>query len=226
MKHTSKRIKEAKKSLDAEKVYSLDEAIDTLNGFPKVEFDETVELHFYLNVNPKSSDQAIRGTVVLPNGTGRKVKIAVICKGELEQQAKDAGADFVGSQELIDKINKGFLGFDVVIATPDMMRDLSKLGKVLGPRGLMPTPKAGTVTQDVVKAIEEVKKGKVEFKTDKQAGVHIGVGKISFSKDKILQNANQIIDAINQSKPASVKGNLIRNLSISTTMGPGLKVSL
>ncbi len=226
MGHTSKRMKEARKLFDAEKVYSLDEAIGSIEKFPKVKFDESVELHFALTVNPKSSDQIVRGTVVLPHGIGKTVRIAVFCKGEMESKAKEAGADYVGSTELIDKVSKGFLDFDVVIASPDMMRDLSKLGKVLGPRGLMPTPKAGTVTTDIEKAIADVKAGKIEFKSDKQAGIHVGVGKRSFSKDKIKENIQTLLDAINQAKPVSLKGNLIKSVSLSTTMGPGLKVAL
>lgn len=226
MRPTSKRLKEYKSKSDAEKLYSLDEAITSVEKLPKVKFDETVELHLLLAINPKSSDQMVRGTVALPHGTGKTVRIAVFCKGDAEQAAKDAGADFVGSADLIDKVSKGFLDFDVVVATPDMMRDISKLGKVLGPRGLMPTPKAGTVTPDVARAITEVKAGKIEFKSDKQSGIHVGFGKRSFSKEQLLENAKQIIDAINVAKPNSVKGNLIKRASISTTMGPGLKVAL
>lgn len=226
MGHTSKRMKEAYKGVDSEKTYTLDEAISAMEKFPKVKFDEAVEMHFALTINPKASDQIVRGTVVLPNGSGKKIRIAVFCKGEMESVAKEAGADFVGSTELIDKVSKGFLDFDVVVAAPDMMRDLSKLGKVLGPRGLMPTPKAGTVTTDIAKAITDVKAGKIEFKSDKQAGIHVGVGRRSFSKDKIKENIQHLLDAINQAKPVSVKGNLIKSLSLSTTMGPGLRVAL
>ncbi len=226
MKRISKRLKAGYKTVDREKTYSVDEAIAQIESFPKVKFDETVELHFDLGINPKASDQIVRGTVVLPHGTGKKLRIAVFCKGENEAKAKDAGADFVGAEELIDKVAKGFLDFDVVVATPDMMRDLSKLGKVLGPRGLMPTPKAGTVTPDVVKAINELKAGKIEFKSDKQAGVHLGVGKRSFSKDKLEDNIRQVLDAINLAKPNSVKGTYIKSISLATTMGPGLKVAI
>ena len=168
----------------------------------------------------------IRGTVVLPNGLGKDIRVAVFCKGELEAKAKDAGAEFVGSNDLIEKVSKGFLDFDVVIAAPDMMRDLSKLGRVLGPRGLMPTPKAGTVTVDIEKAVKEVKAGKIEFKSDKQAGLHVGFGKRSFPKAKLLENVNCLIEAINGAKPTTVKGSLIKGVSITTTMGPGLKVVL
>ena len=226
MKRISKRLKEGYKAVDREKTYTLEEAIAALESFPKVKFDETVEIHFALGINPKASDQIVRGTVVLPHGTGKSLRIAVFCKGENEAKAKGAGADFVGAEELIDKVSKGFLDFDVVVATPDMMRELSKLGKVLGPRGLMPTPKAGTVTPDVVKAITELKAGKIEFKSDKQAGVHLGVGKRSFSKDKLADNIRQILDAINLAKPNTLKGTYIKSASLTTTMGPGLKVAI
>ena len=226
MVRINKRMKEVKKLFDRQKVYSLDNAVEHMAKFPKVKFDETVELHFMLNVNPKTSDQSVRGTVALPHGLGKKVKVVVFCKGELEQKAKEAGADLVGAQELIEKVEQGFMDFDVVIAAPDMMRDLSKLGKILGPRGLMPTPKAGTVTMDVAKAIKEIKAGKIEFKSDKQGGIHVGIGKRSFSKDKLLENISHLIDAVNRSKPNSVKGNLIRSLSLSSTMGPGLRITL
>ncbi len=219
-------MKQAVKIVDPEKAYSLEEALGGIEKFPKVKFDETVELHFLLNINPKNSDQMLRGTVVLPNGTGKSVRIAVFCKGEMEAKAKEAGADFVGAQELVDKVSKGFLGFDVVIASPDMMRDLSKLGRVLGPRGLMPTPKAGTVTTDVARAIKEIKGGKIEFRSDKQGGLHLGVGKRSFSKEKLLENIKHVVEAINQAKPIAVKGNLVKNLSLTTTMGPGLRLAL
>jgi len=224
MSRINKRMKESSKHVNQEKVYALAEAVDILAKFPKVKFDETIELHFHLNVDPKASDQMVRGTVALPHGLGKDVKVAVFCKGEAEKKAKDAGADFVGAEDLITKVTGGFLDFDVVVATPDMMRDLSKLGKVLGPRGLMPTPKAGTVTTDVAKTIKELKAGKIEFKSDKQAGIHLGVGKRSFTSNKIVENVQHIIDAINHAKPASVKGNLIKSLSLSTTMGPGMKV--
>ena len=226
MAYVSKRVKETKKAFDGEKVYSLEEALDQIAKFPKVKFDETVELHLHLGTNPKANDQMVRGTVALPNGTGKEVRICCFCKGEAEAKDKAAGADFVGSDELIEKVSKGFLDFDVVVATPDMMRDISKLGRVLGPRSLMPTPKAGTVTPDVEKAIKEVKAGKIEFKADKQAGVHVGFGKRSFSKEQLLQNAQEVLSAINAAKPKSLKGHYIKKASVSTTMGAGVKVAL
>jgi len=226
MSHLSKRMKEVVKLFNRESAYSLNDAIDNIQRFPKVKFDETVELHFHLAINPKATDQAVRGTTILPHGLGKEVRVAVFCKGEMEKKAKEAGAEFVGSNDLIDRVSKGFLDFDVVIAAPDMMRDLSKLGKVLGPRGLMPTPKAGTVTVDIENAIKQVKSGKIEFKADKQGGIHLSVGKRSFSKEKLIENANHIIEAINQAKPSSVKGNFVKSLSLSTTMGPGLRIAL
>lgn len=226
MPKLSKRAKESEKLFKEDEVYSLEQAIENFEKFPKVKFDETVELHLHLSINPKSSDQIIRGTVVLPNGLGKDIKVAVFCKGELEEKAKNAGAEYVGSDELIEKVAKGFLDFDVVIASPDMMRDLSKLGKILGPRGLMPTPKAGTVTTNIELAIKEAKTGKIEYKSDKQAGLHASVGKRSFSKEKLLENTKCLIEAINHSKPTTVKGALIKSAFLTTTMGPGLKVAL
>ncbi|MCC6758085.1 MAG: 50S ribosomal protein L1 [Candidatus Omnitrophica bacterium] len=224
MVHISKRKKEFGKVFEAEKKYTLDEALSQVEKFPKVKFDETVELHFRLNLDAKETEQPVRGTVVLPHGIGKKVRVAVFCKGELAQKAQDAGADLVGSNDLIEKVAKGFQDFDCVVATPDMMRDLSKLGKILGPRGLMPSPKAGTVTQDVEKVIKELKAGRIEFKADKQAGIHVGIGKRSFDKAKLLDNARSLLEAIQHAKPNVVKGNLIRSISVSTTMGPGLDV--
>lgn len=226
MVKSSKRMKAVLEQFDKEKTYSLEDAIGSVEKFPKVKFDETVELHLLLNIDLKASDQTVRGTVVLPHGSGKKVRIACFCKGEFEQNAQEAGADFVGGEELIEKVAKGFMDFDVVVAAPDMMKDLSKLGKILGPRGMMPTPKAGTVTMDVARAIRDVKAGKIEFKADKQGGIHVGFGKRSFSTEKLLENARHLIEAINHAKPSSVKGNLIKSASVSTTMGPGLKVIL
>lgn len=205
--------------------YSLDEAMTQVEKFPPVKFDETVEIHVHLNIDPKLSEQMIRGTVVLPHGTGKKVKVAAFCKGEFVKRAEAAGADIIGANDLIDKVSGGFMDFDCVVATPDMMRDLSKLGKILGPRGLMPSPKAGTVTNDIEQAIKEVKAGRVEFKTDKQSGVHVGIGKRSFKKEQLVENARHLIDAMNNAKPSSVKGDLIKSLSVSTTMGPGLRIA-
>ncbi|MBF0386209.1 MAG: 50S ribosomal protein L1, partial [Candidatus Omnitrophica bacterium] len=179
MVYVTKRTKAVNANFKIGQNYSLTEAIDTIAKFPKTKFDETVELHLQLGIDPKSSDESLRGTIVLPNGIGKKIRIAAFCKGEAEMKAKAAGADIVGAEDLIEKVAKGFMDFDVVVATPDMMRDLSKLGKVLGPRGLMPSPKSGTVTMDIEKAIQEAKAGKVEFKSDKQGGVHVIFGKRS-----------------------------------------------
>ena len=222
----SKRIKEVYKKVDTAKAYSLKDAVSALQQTPKVKFDETVELHFHLNIDIKASDQNVRGTVVLPHGTGKSVIVAVVCQGENINKAKDAGAEFAGATDLIQKIEQGFLGFDCLIATPDMMKDLSKLGKVLGPRGLMPSPKAGTVTADVERALREVKAGRVEFKNDKQGGIHLGVGKRSFSEQNLYENANFLIEAVDHAKPASVKGVFIKSVYLSTTMGVGVKVAL
>ncbi len=222
----SKRIKETYKKVNTTKAYPLQEAVDVLLQTPKVKFDETVELHFNLGIDTKSSDQNVRGTVTLPHGTGKTMRVAVVCQGDNVAKAKNAGADVVGSADLIEKIEKGFLDFDCLVATPDMMKDLSRLGKVLGPRGLMPSPKAGTVTMDVERALREVKAGRVEFKNDKQGGIHIGVAKRSFTADKIHDNAKQVVDAVTSVKPSSVKGIYIKSLYISTTMGAGVKVAI
>ncbi len=224
MRAQSKRYKESAKAVTADKVYTLKEAIAILKKLPQPKFDAAVDLHFNLSVDSKKSDQMVRGTVVLPHGTGKKVRVAVFCKGEHERQAREANADLVGGQELIDKVAAGFLEFDCAIATPEMMKDLSKLGKVLGPRGLMPSPKTGTVTNDIVKAIEDVRKGKVEFRVDKQGGVHLSVGKVSFSEDKLLENASRVIEALNEAKPNSVKGKFVKTLSITANMNPGLRL--
>lgn len=226
MKARSKRYKETEKTIDKTKQYSLKDAISKLKNTAMPKFDASVDLHFNLNVDPKKSDQAVRGTVVLPHGTGKKIRLAVFCKGEHERLAKDAHADYVGGLDLIEKVNNGFLDFDCAIATPEMMKDLSKLGKVLGPRGLMPSPKTGTVTNDIVKAIEDVRKGKVEFRVDKQGGVHLAIGKISFEENKLYDNITSVLDALNESKPASIKGKFIKSLSLSATMAPGLALEI
>lgn len=226
MKTHSKRYTESSKQLDTAKVHSLKEAISFLKKLPQPKFDSSIDLHFHLNVDPKKSDQLVRGTVVLPHGTGKKVRVAVFCKGELEKVAKESGADCVGANELIEKVAAGFMDFDCVIATPDMMKDLSRLGKVLGPRGLMPSPKTGTVTNDIKKAIDDVKKGKVEFRTDKQSGIHLSVGKMSFSEDKLFDNASCVLNAINEAKPGSVKGKYLKSLSIASSMNPGLSIAV
>ncbi len=222
----SKRYKESEKQIDREKSYSLKDAVATLKKMQLPKFDPAVDLHFNINVDPKKSDQMVRGTVVLPHGTGKKVRVAVFCKGENDKLAREANADYVGGNDLIDKVAGGFLDFDCAIATPDMMKDLSKLGKILGPRGLMPSPKTGTVTNDIVKAIEDVRKGKVEFRVDKQGGIHLSVGKLSFAEDKLYENASRVIDMVNEAKPASVKGKFIKSSFLSSTMNCGLKLAI
>jgi large subunit ribosomal protein L1 len=224
MKIRSKRYKESEKQLDRDKQYQLKEAISVLKKMPAPKFDSAVDLHFHLSVDTKKSDQMVRGTVILPHGTGKKIRVAVFCKGEHEKIARGANADYVGGIELIEKVAGGFLDFDCAIATPEMMKDLSKLGKVLGPRGLMPSPKTGTVTNDILKAIEDVKKGKVEFRVDKQGGMHLSVGKISFSEEQLSDNASKVIEAVNEAKPASVKGKFVKSLSITASMNPGLRL--
>jgi large subunit ribosomal protein L1 len=225
MKKLTKRLKVAVASFDKTKSYKLKDAITILKKTPKPKFDETVEISARLTVDPKNAASAsIRGTIALPHGTGKKVRVIVFCKGEEEKRAKEAGADAVGAEDLAAKIQGGWLDFDVAIATPDLMKDIAKLGKVLGPRGLMPNPKSGTVTQDTAKAIKEVKAGKIEFKMDKQAGIHAPVGKVSFAEDALYANAHALIDAIMGSNPSGPKGAHVKSLFISSTMGPGVRL--
>lgn len=226
MGRPSKRIREIAKKIDDQKIYSLQEAIDVLKKCPTVKFDQTVEVSLKLGVDPRRSDQGVRGTVSLPNGTGKTMKILVFAKGDKVKEALAAGADYAGHEELFEKVNGGWTDFDAVIATPDMMRDVGKLGKVLGPRGLMPTPKAGTVTTDVGKAIQELKGGKIEFKLDRHGVINNGVGKLSFAADMLVQNIQAFLTAIQRAKPASAKGHYLKSMVISSTMGPGLKIDL
>lgn len=226
MGRLSKRTREIAKSLDVTKAYSLKEAVDILKKCLPVKFDQSVEISVKLGVDPRKSDQGVRGTVALPNGTGKTMKILVFARGDKVKEALDAGADFAGHEELIEKINGGWTGFDAVVATPDMMRDVGKLGKVLGPRGLMPSPKSGTVTTDIAKAVQELKAGKIEFKVDRHGVVNNGLGKLSFSEEMLLQNIRAYLVAIQRAKPASAKGVYIQSIYLSSTMGPGLKLSL
>ena len=221
-----KRYQEAAKLVDAAKAYEAKEALEVIEKVPKTKFDETVELHVKLGVDSKHADQQVRGTVVLPNGTGKTQKVLVFAKGDKAKEAEEAGADFVGAEELVPKIEKeNWFDYDVIVATPDMMGVIGRLGKVLGPKGLMPNPKSGTVTMDVKKAIAEIKSGKVEYRLDKTNIIHLGFGKVSFGADKLLENYNCIIDAIIKAKPAAAKGQYIKSVSISTTMGPGLYIN-
>lgn len=226
MGRPSKRIREIAKSLDVLRTYSVKEAIAILKKCPPIKFDQSVEVSLKLGVDPRRSDQSVRGTVSLPNGTGKTMKILVFAKGDKVKEALAAGADYAGHDELFEKVNGGWTDFDAVIATPDMMRDVGKLGKVLGPRGLMPTPKAGTVTTDIAKAVQELKSGKIEFKLDRHGVINNGVGKLSFDADKLEQNIQAFIIAIQRAKPASAKGHYMRSLVLSSTMGPGLKIDL
>src|SRR5690348_13457977 len=222
----SKRIREIEKSVDVSKTYTLDEAIEILKKCPPVKFDQSVELSLKTGVDAQKSDQQVRGTVSLPNGTGKRVVLVVFARGDKVKEALEAGADYAGNEELFEKIKDGWVDFSAVIATPDMMRDVGKLGKILGPRGLMPTPKAGTVTNDVAKAIAEVKAGTVEFKSDKHGVVNNLVGKLSFNTEKLIENAIALLNAILKAKPATAKGQYLKSLALSSTMGPGLKIDL
>jgi large subunit ribosomal protein L1 len=206
------------------KLYTLDEAIQLLKSIAFAKFDETVEISMRLGVNPKHADQMVRGTVVLPNGLGKSKRVVVIASGEKVKEAQDAGADEVGGDDIVEKISGGWMDFDAVVATPDMMRSVGKLGKVLGPRGLMPNPKTGTVTFDVGKAVREIKAGKVEFRVDKTGIIHAPCGKIRFDDKNLYENARALIDAVIRAKPASSKGKYVRSISISSTMSPGIWV--
>ncbi|MBP7461381.1 MAG: 50S ribosomal protein L1 [Candidatus Delongbacteria bacterium] len=220
----SKRQDENRKLYDEAKRYALAEAVSILKKFKPAKFDESVECVMRLNVDPRHADQIVRGTVSLPHGIGKKVRVLVIAKGEKIKEAQDAGADFVGSDDMIEKIKGGWLDFDSVVATPDIMGDVAKLGKILGPRGLMPNPKVGTVTFDIAKAVHEIKAGKIEFRTDKQGNVHAIVGKLSFDAIRITENIETFMKTIVSMRPATVKGQYIRNVVISTTMSPGIKI--
>ena len=222
----SKRYVESAKLVDSSKEYEIKEALDVIEKMPKTKFDQTVELHVKLGVDSKHADQQVRGTVVLPNGTGKTQKVLVFAKGPKAEEAEKAGADFVGAEELIPKIqNENWFDYDVVVATPDMMGVVGRLGKVLGPKGLMPNPKSGTVTMDVTKAIKEIKSGKVEYRLDKTNIIHLGFGKVSFGAEKLAENYDAIMGAIIKAKPAAAKGQYIRSVSVSTTMGPGLYIN-
>ncbi len=221
-----KRYQEAAKLIDSTKTYEANEALEILEKMPKPKFDETVELHVKLGVDSKHADQQVRGTVVLPNGTGKSLRVLVFAKGDKAKEAEAAGADFVGAEELVPKIEKeNWFEYDVIVATPDMMGVIGRLGKVLGPKGLMPNPKSGTVTMDVTKAISEIKSGKVEYRLDKTNIIHLGIGKVSFGAKKLAENYETVIDAIIKAKPAAAKGQYIRSVALTTTMGPSIYIN-
>lgn len=221
-----KAYKESAKLIDRTKLYDPQEAISLLKQTAKAKFDETVDLAVRLGVDPKHADQQVRGAVVLPHGTGRTVTVLVIAKGDKAKEAEEAGADFVGAEDMIEKIQKeNWFGFDVCIATPDMMSLVGRLGRVLGPKGLMPNPKSGTVTMDVAKAIGDIKAGKVEYRLDKAAIMHVPIGKVSFSKEQLNENLAALMDAVVKARPAAAKGTYLRNVVLSTTMGPGIKLN-
>ena len=225
MKHGKKYIDSAK-TIEATKLYEAEEAIKLVIDTAKAKFDETVELHVRLGVDPKQADQQVRGVLVLPNGTGKNVRVLVLAKGDNADQAKEAGADFVGAEEMVQKIQtENWFDYDVIITTPDMMGLVGRIGKILGPKGLMPNPKSGTVTMDVAKAIKDTKAGKVEYRLDKNAIIHCAIGKKSFGVEKIKENSEALIEAIVKAKPAAAKGQYVKSVSLASTLGPGVKIN-
>ncbi|WP_053217628.1 50S ribosomal protein L1 [Virgibacillus senegalensis] len=226
MAKKSKKQQEALKLVDRSKAYEIKEAVELVKQTAKANFDETVEAAFRLGVDPKKADQQLRGAMVLPHGTGKTQRVLVFAKGDKAKEAENAGADYVGEQDLINKINQGWFDFDVVVATPDMMAEVGKLGRVLGPKGLMPNPKTGTVTFEVEKAVQEIKAGKVEYRVDKSSNVHVPIGKVSFDADKLIENFEAITDTLVKAKPQAAKGIYMRNASVASTMGPGIKVDV
>lgn len=224
-KHGKKYL-EAVKNIDKNKVYDVNEGIELVKKAASAKFDETVEVAFRLGVDPKRADQQIRGAVVLPHGTGKVQRVLVFAKGEKAKEAEAAGADFVGESDMITKIQGGWFDFDVIVATPDMMGEVGKLGRVLGPKGLMPNPKTGTVTFDVTKAVNDIKAGKIEYRVEKGGNIHAPIGKVSFDSEKLAENLGALIEALNRAKPAAAKGVYMRNVSISSTMGPGVRLAV
>ena len=225
MAKKSKKFLAALEKVDTTKAYSVEEAVALVKELDYANFDATIEVAYRLGVDPKKADQQIRGAVVLPNGTGKSQKVLVFAKGEKAAEAEAAGADYVGDAELVQKINGGWMDFDVVVATPDMMGEVGRLGRVLGPKGLMPNPKTGTVTMDVAKAINEIKAGKVTYRVDKQSNLHAPIGKVSFSADKLIENFKTIQETVVKAKPSTAKGVYIKNITITSTFGPGVKVN-
>lgn len=226
MARLSKKMKEAVEQVDRTRQYELSDALDLVVKVASAKFDETVEMSVRLGVDPRQADQNVRGTVVLPHGTGKEVRVLVFAKGEKEQEASAAGADYIGGDDLVKKIaDEGWLEFDSVVATPDMMGAVGRIGKILGPRGLMPNPKLGTVTFDVAKAVQEMKAGKIEFRVDKAGIVHVPVGKVSFGREKLENNAKAILGSLNRAKPSTAKGNYMVSVAVCSTMGPGVKVN-
>lgn len=223
----SKRYLEVRKLVDRTKFYDLDEAVELVKKTATAKFDETIELHLVTNIDYRKPEQHVRGTITLPHGTGKEVKVLVFAKGDKAKEALEAGADYVGAEELVEKIEKeGFVDFDVAIATPDMMKVVGRLGKILGPRGLMPSPKSGTVTQEIAETVKEFKKGRIEVKTDKTGNIHIPVGKRSFDSEKLKENIKAAVEQIMAMRPAGVKGQFIRKAVLASTMGPGIKLNL
>ncbi|WP_077615896.1 50S ribosomal protein L1 [Caenibacillus caldisaponilyticus] len=226
MAKKSKRYLEVAKKVDRNKAYDIEEAVKLVKEMASAKFDESVDVAIRLGIDPRKNDQQVRGAVVLPHGTGKTQRVLVLAKGEKAKEAEAAGADYVGDQEYIEKISQGWFEFDVIVATPDMMPEVGKLGRVLGPKGLMPNPKTGTVTMDVAKAVKEIKAGKVEYRAHKDGNVHAPIGKVSFDDQKLVENFQAFLEAIIKAKPAAAKGTYIKNVAISSTMGPGVKVNV
>lgn len=225
MKKRGKKYLEAQELVDSKKKYTIDEALDIVGKFPKRKFDESVELHIKLGVDSRNADQQVRGTLVLPNGTGKDKKVLVFAKGDKAKEAENAGADFVGAEDLVKKIQtENWYGFDVVVATPDMMGVVGRIGKELGPKGLMPNPKSGTITMNVEAAVKDIKAGKVEYRLDKTNIMHLTVGKVSFGKEKLAENIEALLDAVKKAKPSAAKGKYFRSINLTTSMGPGIKI--
>ena len=224
MRKRGKKFAAARAAIPADRTYSIEDAVPLVQKAKYAKFDETVDMSLRLGVDPKHADQMVRGTVVLPHGLGKSKRVAAIAGGEKQKEAQEAGADVVGGDDLVDKIQQGFMDFDAVVATPDMMRSVGKLGKVLGPRGLMPNPKTGTVTMDVAKAISDIKGGKINFKVDKQANLHLVIGKASFAPEKLVENYAAALDEVIRAKPSAAKGRYLKKVTFSTTMGPGIPV--